>query len=84
MPLLARIVCGGDALNERRALAAKHWNIIPRQPPTRERRRRLRTREWLVSEVHDPPHPRDCIKDLRREPGEGRGGLSDDDEFTFD
>ena len=84
MPLLARIVCGGDALNECGALAAKHWHIMLHNRPHESVVDGWVLVSELISEVHDSPRPRDCIKDLRGEPGERRGGFSDDDELTFD
>lgn len=84
MPLLARLVCGGDPLDERSAFAAKHWHImLDNRPHDSVVDGCIRVSE-LVSEVHDSSRPRDCIKDLRREPGERRSGLSNDDELAFD
>ena len=53
MPLLARIVCGSDALDERRALAAKHWHIMLDNRPHESVVDGWVLVSKLVSEVHD-------------------------------
>ena len=57
-------------MDERRALAAKHWHIMLDNRPHESVVDGWVLVSELVSEVHDPTRPRDCIKDLRREPGE--------------